>query len=114
MARPQCAKIFTAEEVLTAIKNTKRSTAPRMDKRGIDTVKSIGSENVAHFNYWWATELPLEEKECRTILIHKGGDKKDVGQWRPITIGTILITLYAKCWDVRRYRYTEYRKLLFP
>ena len=45
--------------------------------------------------------MPKEEKECCTILLHKGGERKSVGQWRPITIGTILMRLYAKCWDER-------------
>ena len=85
-----------------ALSDTKRDTAPGKDKWGLAAAKSIGGKNLSIlFSHWWAEGMPIEEKGCRTILMHKGRDIKSVGQWRPITIGTILMRLYAKCWDER-------------
>ena len=39
--------------------------------------------------------------ENRAILLEKGGDRAEVGNWRPITIDNRLIRLYAKVWDAR-------------
>ena len=41
----------------------------------------------------------MEEKASRTILLHKGGEKRAVGNWRQITIGNILHRIYTKVWD---------------
>ena len=63
---------------------------------------NLGIGNVTLlFNIWWAFGLNSDELKCRTILIHKKGDKSNVDNWRPITIGNILLRLYAKCWDSR-------------
>ena len=32
---------------------------------------------------------------------HKKEDKANVDNWRPITIGNLILRVYAKCWDIR-------------
>ena len=56
----------------------------------------------ALMNYWWGWFLPEELEECRTTLLPKQDDNlEEVGHWRPITVGNLLIRIYAKLWDKR-------------
>ena len=54
------------------------------------------------FNSWWGLGISEEAKECRTTLLPKTiEDRGDVGNWRPITTGNVLMRLYVKVWDKR-------------
>ena len=96
---------ITPAEVRSALKSTKLSVAPGPDKWfDLSMAKTIGPTRLsAIFSTWWYLGMiPSPEKRCRTILIFKNkGDRKDVGNWRPITIGNTLIRLFAKIWDKR-------------
>ena len=39
--------------------------------------------------------VPLSWKESNTILIHKGGERDDLGNWRPLSLGNTVAKLYA-------------------
>ena len=89
-------------EVDKALRKCKTSTAAGPDKLTVPDLKKIGLNHLtAIFNKWWADEIPTAEKRSRTILLHKGGNRREVGNWRPITIGNILHRVYAKLWDMR-------------
>ena len=93
---------FTEEEISEAINRTDKETAPGPDKWKLTDVITISKLELSMlFNKWYLEGAPAEIKVCRTIIIHKAGEKKDVGNWRPITIGSILLRLYAKVWDSR-------------
>ena len=93
---------FMEEEIREAIDSTDKETAPGPDSWKLtDVIKISKQELTMLFNKWYLDGAPEEIKVCRTILIYKAGDKKDVGNWRPITIGSILLRLYAKVWDSR-------------
>ena len=83
-------------------KSMDKDTAPGPDNVKMADVESI---DISHlqiiFNMWWWQGIPVEEKECRTTLIHKAGDRTSMDNWRPITIGNILLRMYAKVWDAR-------------
>ena len=90
------------EEVEKALKNTSKHTAPGLDKWKLEDLIKFSKKDIgAIFNKWYLDGTPKATKACRTILIHKGGDETDVGNWRPITIGPLLLRVYAKVWDQR-------------
>ena len=93
---------ITMEEVKEVISDTKRDTANGFDYIKLTMIKQLSCEQLSViFNLWWAESVPVIEKSCRTILLPKSGDRTNVGNWRPITIGNLLIRLYAKIWDKR-------------
>ena len=93
---------ITIEEVKTAISDTKKEIASGLDKWKVEHVKRLGLGNIQKkFNHWYVYGIPDDEKECRTILLEKSGDLTDVNNWRPITIGSILLRLFCKIWDSR-------------
>ena len=93
---------FTESEVKTRIKSCSLKSAPGLEKWKLKDVINLGIGNITLlFNFCWAFGVNSDELKCRTILIHKKGDKSNVDNWRLITIGNILLRLYAKCWDSR-------------
>lgn len=52
------------------------------------------------FNMWWFTGvIPTRLKESRTILIPKtsdAGTEMEIGNWRPITIGSMILRLFTR------------------
>ena len=94
---------FRVEEMASAIKSTKKETAMGIDGISNDAIKALGCENAtAIMNRWWADGVPEVAQLCRTTLIPKGVEGRDnVNNWRPITIGNLLVRLFAKMWDRR-------------
>lgn len=98
-------------ETKAALKAMKKDTAPGPEKWfTLELAKRIGPRRLSIiFTVWWHQGgPPSSEKSCRTILIYKKEDRKDVGNWRPITIGNILNRLFSKIWDVRLRRLTTF------
>ena len=91
------------DEVKDAYSVINKDGAAGKDRSTLRELKNqIGLKNITViFNTWWAFGVPKEEKECRSLLIPKDGDLKQVGNWRPLTLGNTLIRLYAKIWDNR-------------
>jgi len=99
---------ISTEEISKALKKTGSNTSPGLDGWSLPFVLGIGMDNLAMiFNKWAVEGCPAGEKACRTVLIHKGGDRSEVGNFRPITIGNILLRIYAKIWDDRLRRKIE-------
>ena len=51
------------------------------------------------FNVWWFMGVvPVCFKRCRTVLLPKTADltMMEVGNWRPITIGSVVLRLFTK------------------
>ena len=46
------------------------------------------------FNLWYQTEPDI--KQNRSILIPKGKTGHDVGNWRPLTLSSVILRLYSK------------------
>ena len=90
------------EETERVFKKIDLNTAPGIDQKGTAEIKQADFTNIAAIlNAWWEFGIPPEMKENRTILLAKGGDRAEVGNWRPITIDNLLTRLYAKVWDAR-------------
>ena len=78
----------------------KADTASGSDHVSVTTVRKIAPEALCVIlNTWRVKGVPVEEKENYSILLHKSGDQTDVGNYRPLTIGTVLARLYSKVWD---------------
>ena len=94
---------FTEDEVKEVIKQLKKSTAAGIDNVRTPDVRRIPTGHItALMNYWWGWFLPEELEQCRTTLLpKKDHGLEDVGHWRPITVGNLLIRIYAKLWDKR-------------
>jgi len=93
-----------SREVKRALRSNKPRTAPGCEKwLTLHLARKLGEKKLAMiFNAWYAYDaIPAIEKKCRTILLYKKGPREDVGNWRPITIGSILLRIYAKVWDRR-------------
>ena len=95
--------VFTDDEVRGAIRELKKNTAAGVDGVTTPDLRRIPTGHItAIMNYWWGWILPAESKECRTTLLPKKDHKlEDVSNWHPITIGNLLIRVYAKLWDKR-------------
>jgi len=99
---PDVFGFITHDEIASIIKDVKRDTAAGVDKWDIPLLKKIPLNSLCLiFNKWWVSGIPDCEKECRTILLFKAGDPTEVGNWRPITIGNLLVRVFARVWDTR-------------
>ena len=84
---------ITEKEVLLVMKKMKIGTSPGPDGISLRVLKHL---NTAKFISLLGTamlriqKIPTEFKKARTILIFKGGDPKDIKNWRPITIFSIV------------------------
>ena len=56
-----------------------------------DAVKFSKIDLCMTLNKWYVDGLPEPTKVCRTILIFKAGERNEVGNWHPITIGPLLL-----------------------
>lgn len=93
-------KPITGEEVYKAFMKTRPDSASgpdRIDMRSIRKWDPRGNTLAAVFNIFLLTgRVPDTIKANRSILLPKGGDRDDVGNWRPLTIGCMVLRLYTK------------------
>ena len=94
---------ITNREVKEALKGIKRDTASGPDKCRLKDIKDLSTEEVsAIFNKWWSSGIPEEAVECRTTLLPKSiNEREQVGNWKPIAIGNLLMRMHGKTWDKR-------------
>ncbi|KAL8620402.1 hypothetical protein ACOMHN_055483 [Nucella lapillus] len=92
---------ITPEEVRSALKSTKAMTAAGPDGVAACQLKAKAGDGellATVFNTWLTEQrIPQYLKESRSILLPKG--KKDlnlIGNWRPLTISSILLRIYSK------------------
>ena len=77
------------------MKELKRNTAAGRDGiRTPDLHKFPTGHVTAIMNHWWGWILPEKSDECRTTLLPKKDEELEkVGNWRPITVGNLLMRL---------------------
>jgi hypothetical protein len=93
---------FSEEDVKAAMKNMNIDTSPGPDHIYMRTLKLVKCEKViallATIMLQWSY-VPKIMKEAKTILIYKGGDKSDPGNWRPISIQSIIRRIIERILD---------------
>uniref|UniRef100_A0A3B5M253 Reverse transcriptase domain-containing protein n=1 Tax=Xiphophorus couchianus TaxID=32473 RepID=A0A3B5M253_9TELE len=100
--------LISVEEVQTAIRAIKPTSAAGPDgltRAAICAADPEGRTLTALFNAWMITGIiPKELKKNRTILIPKVMDDeklKELGNWRPITIGSMILRLFSRIMTAR-------------
>lgn len=96
-------KPITPEEVVGSISHVKNATVSgpdRINKRVIVEMDPMGERVVEIFNMWLvAGVIPRSLKQGRTILLPKtmnAGELRGIGNWRPITIGSLVLRLFSR------------------
>ena len=89
---------ITKDKVEKCIKEIRRDTVAGPDKMGLKELKHLTStQMMLILNKWWGNKIPDSAKECMTKLLPKTNEEREkLGNWRPTTIGNILMRLYAK------------------
>uniref|UniRef100_UPI003D81C635 R2 retrotransposon protein n=1 Tax=Platysternon megacephalum TaxID=55544 RepID=UPI003D81C635 len=95
--------LLSAKEIMKNIKEMNKNSAPGPDKVSLRDLLLADPECNALeklFNTWLITGIiPNSIKECRSLLIPKTADPealKELGNWRPLTIGSIVLRLFSR------------------
>uniref|UniRef100_A0A8B9QGS0 Reverse transcriptase domain-containing protein n=1 Tax=Apteryx owenii TaxID=8824 RepID=A0A8B9QGS0_APTOW len=101
-------KMISSKEVLKNIAEMNKNSTPGPDDLSLrDVIKKDpqGSQLAELFNLWLlARRIPYRIKECRMILIPKSDDPskiEDMNNWRPITIGSVILRLFSRILTAR-------------
>ena len=92
---------IVTSEVMLAIKEMKKGKSPGPDELDIDTIKEAGEplakELTKRFNCCLeCQEVPDRWKESDLIIIHKKGDKKELKNYRPISLLSQVYKIFTK------------------
>ncbi|XP_046391632.1 uncharacterized protein LOC124159735 [Ischnura elegans] len=109
---------ITAGEVSRRLRRT-LNTAPGPDGVPYSAWKQLDPDCrvlAAVYDFCFrAGRVPKEWKESHTILLHKGGDEDEIGNWRPIALSPTILKVYTgvladriAAWAVRG------RRMSFP
>ena len=93
-------KPFVPSDVMKVYSKTRRDTASGPDGiclKAIQRWDPRGVKLAAVFNiFLMSGKVPESLKSNRSILLHKGGETDEIGNWRPLTIGCMVLRLYTK------------------
>ncbi|MGL5774892.1 MAG: RNA-directed DNA polymerase, partial [Aeromonas veronii] len=94
---------ISVNEVERCLKQVANASAPGPDRIRKQDILAWDPEceELSHmFNVWWITGvIPKCFKQCRTVLIPKTSDQgalMEIGNWRPITIGSMVLRLFSR------------------
>ncbi|KAJ8333419.1 hypothetical protein SKAU_G00414270 [Synaphobranchus kaupii] len=94
--------LITEDEVRECLAAISPSSAAGPDKISKGDIREYMATDAvtAMFNAWFVTgAIPDEVKRCRSILIPKSANPehlKEIGNWRPNTIGSMILRLYSR------------------
>ena len=98
-----CATLFSPREVVTHLKATDKTSAAGVDgvkRDDLLTWDPEGKKLAKLYGSWLAAGyVPTGVKTARTVLLPKSTDQQsllDASNWRPITIGSMLIRLFSR------------------
>lgn len=92
---------FSKREVVRALQCMRLKSAKGPDGVNVESVrrmeKSKGLITILLNSWLWLGKVPKVVKENRSILLPKGSEElHDIGNWRPLTISSVLLRLYTK------------------
>jgi len=100
--------MITAKEVSKNINEMNKNAVPGPDGLSLWDLNKTDphyTQLKELLNQWLATGvIPDVVKECRTVLISKSAlpeRQKDINNWHPITIGSIILRLFSRILTVR-------------
>lgn len=100
--------LITAKEIEKNVQEMSKNSAPGPDGFTLRDIKKMDPEysrTAEIFNLWLtAGKIPDMVRGCRTVLIPKSSQPerlKDLNNWRPITIGSILLRLFSRILTAR-------------
>uniref|UniRef100_A0A803VHT8 Reverse transcriptase domain-containing protein n=1 Tax=Ficedula albicollis TaxID=59894 RepID=A0A803VHT8_FICAL len=95
--------LITAKEIEKNVQEMSKGSAPGPDGITLGDIKKMDPEyslTAEIFNLWLTSgKIPDMVRGCRTVLIPKSTEPerlKDTNNWRPITIGSILLRLFSR------------------
>jgi hypothetical protein len=96
---------ISEKEVLDASKTMRKGTAAGPDGvtlKAVQTADRFGKARANLFNTWLLTgKVPTDLKQNRSILLPKTGDLTEIGNWRPLTIASVLLRQYTAILSAR-------------
>ena len=109
---------FTADEVANRLSRM-ANTAPGPDGARYSGLRRIdpGCHTMAQLftNCHVLGEIPASWKESTTVMAYKGaGDRADMGNWRPLSLGNTIAKLYSGCIADRLTRWGEENGRISP
>ena len=96
--------VITKQEVAVAVSKIAADTAPGPDHVLVRALKDATCyEIIAKIATTMLQHSFVPEclQKARTVLIYKGGDDKDLGNWRPITICSVVRRIIERILDAR-------------
>jgi hypothetical protein len=101
MKRGQKPMACTIESVLKAIKSLKIGKSPGLDGLTSTFLKIAGLEAAVYLDSLYSQiiregVLPTDWKKAIVIPIHKGGEKKKIGNYRPISLTSTACKVFEK------------------
>ncbi|KAM7301717.1 hypothetical protein ISCGN_017234 [Ixodes scapularis] len=89
---------FSEEEIKLVLKATHTRTAPGPDGLNLKEIRKVPAAVLDHlFTNWLSfSSVPVELKVARTVFIPKFRKATVAGDFRPITISSLLLRLYTK------------------
>jgi hypothetical protein len=99
--REECIPDILAREVQHAVQQMKNNKAPGEDEIEIDLVKLAGEEICTHLARLFTSclnkrQVPVTWNNAIITLLHKKGDKMDIGNYRPISLISHISKLFTK------------------
>ncbi|KAJ0180583.1 hypothetical protein K1T71_003987 [Dendrolimus kikuchii] len=93
--------IILLEETIRAIKSQKHGKAPGTDLITNELSKALMNEISSRLNQIFneilkSEEIPKDWTKSTTVLIHKKGDYRDIGNYRPISIMSNIYKVFSK------------------
>ena len=92
---------FTEKEIEHALKKMRKMKAPGNDGITSDIIKMGGQNTIAYItkafnNILYSQQIPECWQEAKIIILHKKGDRRDIKNYRPISLLSHTYKLFTR------------------
>ena len=107
--------LFMEAEIEKALKEMKKNKSPGNDQLTSDMIRLGGSEVLKQIttifnNILLTQKIPPEWKEAKIIILFKKGDRKDIKNYRPISLLSHMYKLFTRVLQKRMERVLDYNQ----